>query len=172
MNKKIDTLTKVKLIYSIELWVISAIFLVLGILRLTKVISPNNTLTMVFTILTLAGGLWIIADFCWGFFSKTRRNRICLLDKILNLPVGIFFIVIDILFLCNVLTQDGEARMILIPCAFIYIALDYTFQGIYHYKYPLPELIKEAEEADRQEQEEKLKKEQEIKEDENKGSEQ
>jgi len=164
MKQKMNNVTKVKLIYSGELILISLVFLVVGTLRLLGVITPNPTFALVFNWITLFGGLWIIVDLIWGIVSKKRRQRICLLDKILNAPAGLTLIVFDILCLIGIIPGNSKIRVIIIACVFIYIGIVYAIQGIYHFKHPLPELLKEAEKADEEEKLEKEKKELEEKE--------
>ena len=53
MKKKLDALTKAKLIYSGELIIIAVIFLVVAILKLTGVIPYNSTRHLVFNWITL-----------------------------------------------------------------------------------------------------------------------
>lgn len=144
MKKKLDDLTKAKLIYSIELAAFAVVFLIVGILKITNVI-PNKTglLTTIFSIVTLGGGIWIIIDFIWALASKKRRKRICLIDKILVLPVALYMIGIDIYYLF-IPGANIQLRSILIAIVFFYIAAIYVFQAIYHFYKPLPAILEEV----------------------------
>ena len=88
-KKKLDPVTKVKLILAVEYLIFVLLFLVLGILFLLDVIKVADWKRYAFTYVTLAGGAWIITDFFWTTFSKNRRAKNCLLDKCLMLPVGL-----------------------------------------------------------------------------------
>lgn len=141
-KKKLDETTKVKLIYSGELAFFAIVFLVLGILFLTKVIAVQDWKRLVFTWATLVGGFLLIGDFVWALVSKKRRKKICLLDKIMILPVSLFLIGFDLYALITNLL-DVEVYAIVVGVDFIYIAADYIFQSIYHYFKPVPGLFED-----------------------------
>ena len=137
--------------------------LVLGILKLTGVLSSNNFVkSAIFNIVTLLGATWIITDFIWGTFSKRRRGRICYLDKMLHLPLGIYLITFDILSLINwnkdtyfgILQNDWFKYGV--SLALLYIAVDYTFEGIYHHFKPTPDMLRLKEEMEKEEAEKLL----------------
>ena len=67
MKKKLDFLTKAKLIYSGELLIFAIAFLIIAILEFTQVIKINETHHTFFNWLTLFGGTWLIA-ILWHFF--------------------------------------------------------------------------------------------------------
>ena len=143
MKKKMDFATKAKLIYSGELLIISVVFIVVAILKLTDVFKYNATRATIFNWITIFGGTWIVADLIWAVVDKKRQARICLLDKILHAPAGIYLISFDLYCLIN---QPGERfYQIGIPVVLFYLAVCYIFEGIYHYKYPIPGLIEEEE---------------------------
>lgn len=161
-KNKMDPYKKTKLIYSGEFLLIAIVFLVLIILKLCDVIKSDNFIkSTIFNFVTLAGGIWLITDFIWASVSKKRRARICYLDKCLHLPIGIYLIVFDLISIINwkassyigINSYDWFKYGIVI--VFSYIVLDYSFEGIYHYFYPIPEMLKISEEI-KKEEEEKL----------------
>ena len=149
--KKLDKETKYKLIYSGELAFFAILFLVFAILKFTKVIGYDETRRIVFNWITLAGSAWGITDFIWAVSSKKRQERICLLDKILVLPLVIFIITFDLISL--IAKPEGENFYIyMIAAAFTYVAIIYAFQAIYHYYHPIPGLLDDDEEEEKKEE--------------------
>ena len=148
MKKKLDPLKKYLLIYSLELIIIAFVLLVLGILKITNILTSHKTRMLIFNIITLVGGIWIIFDFFWTAISKRRRRSHCLLDKILNLPIPLFLIPFDIYCFINPLEE--RTFSLIVGCVFLYVFVNYTFQGIYHYFKPLPYLVKAFEDEQRQ----------------------
>ena len=143
--KKVDPHRKIKLIYSGELLLFAVLFLVFGILKITKVMGYNETRRIVFNWITIFGGAWIITDLVWGLVSKKRRLRICLLDTFLALPVALFMISFDFISLIAKPTND-DFYIYSIGGAFLYISVIYFFQSIYHYFKPIPGLLDDEEE--------------------------
>lgn len=160
MKKKMDTLTKMKLIFSGELIVIAIAFFVIGILEITKVIRINNTIITIFTWVTLFGGLWMIIDFLWVLLSNKRRAKNSLLDKTLLLPLGLCLIFFDLIALVGNIDKDlhYDYYRFFISSVLLYIAVAYTIEGIYHWFRPLPTILMELEQAKKLEQEEEAKK--------------
>ena len=151
--KKKDPFKKYLLIYSGELMLFVVIFLVLGILKLLNVMKPNATRTLVFNWITIFGGAWIIIDLIWMIFSKKRRKKNCLLDKILNLPIGIALIILDII--CFIKYPGDNVYNLFTGSIFVYIAIDYCFQSIYHYFKPLPSIVTAYQEELKEKEKEK-----------------
>ena len=143
---------KYKLIYSGELLLIAVVFLVLGILKLTGVMTSKQPRIAIFNWITIFGGLWIIIDLIWTLVSKKRRKKNCLLDKFLNLPIALFVIPFDLIYLINY--PGAELFSKCVGFMFIYIFINYTFQAIYHYFKPLPSLILAYNEEKKQKEEE------------------
>jgi len=135
---------KIKLIYSGELLFFSLVFIVLGILILTNVIVIKTVFKWIYNIGTLGGGCWVIFDFFWCLKSKKRRSKVAFIDKILLVPVALASIPFDIY--CFVSGMDNPFYQRVIGIAFLYLAAVYIFQGIYHYKYPIPGLFDDLEE--------------------------
>lgn len=147
---------KYKLIYSGELLFIAIVFLVLGLLKLTGVMTSKQPRMAIFNWVTIVGGLWIITDFIWMLVSKKRRMKNCIFDKILNLPIALALISFDIYFLIKY--PGPEFFSFYVGSVFLYIFINYAFQGIYHYFKPVPSLIL-AYNEDKKQKEEELKKE-------------
>lgn len=144
MKKKMDFATKAKLIYSGELLLIAIAFIVVAILKLTDVFKYNETRSTIFNWITIFGGAWVIADLIWAIVDKKRQKRICLIDKIIHAPAGIYFIAFDLYCL---IARPGELfYQRAIPVVLLYLAACYIFESIYHFKYPIPGLIEEEEE--------------------------
>lgn len=156
MKKKMDPLTKMKLIYSGELIVVSLIILVIGVLELTLVIHLKDTVINIFNWITIFGGSWIIIDFLWTIFSPKKRAKSCLLDKSVVFPLGIYLVAFDIISFTGTFDKviDYDFYRFGISAALLYIFVAYTFQGIYHWFHPLPSLVAELE-KEQQEQAEK-----------------
>ena len=148
--KKVDPVKKVKLIYSGELLLFAILFLVFGILRITQVMPYKETRRIVFNWITIFGAWWGIIDLTWALFSKKRRARVCLLDKFLVLPLSCFIITFDFISLIAKPTND-LFYILSIGSAFLYISAIYLFQAIYHYFKPIPGLIEEALEEEKEE---------------------
>ena len=148
--KKIDPHKKMKLIYSGELLLFAIIFLVVAILKLTGVMVYKEPRRIIFNWITIFGALWGVIDFVWAIASKKRRARICLLDKILILPLVIFIETFDFISLIAK-PENNNFYVISISCAFLYIAAIYLFQAIYHYFKPIPGLFDEEEEEQKEE---------------------
>ena len=145
MKKKMDFATKAKLFYSGELIIIAIVFIVISILKLTNVFKYNETRSLIFNWITIFGGAWVIADLIWAIVDKKRQKRICLIDKIIHAPAGIYFIAFDLYCL---IAHPGEMfYQRAIPVVLLYLAACYIFESIYHFKYPIPGLI-EGEEVD------------------------
>lgn len=156
-KEKMSAEKKIKLIYSGELIFIAIVFAVIATLEICRVLKIRDWVLIAFNWLTLAGGIWMIADFVWTLVSPKRRAKNSLLDKCLLLPVGVYLIVFDIICFAKQIQKADvsyDFRLYMMVGAFYYIAVVYIFQGIYHYKYPIPSLIA----AIREEEEEARKK--------------
>ena len=142
MKKKMDFMTKAKLIYSGELAIFAVAFLVIAILEFTQVMKINGTL---FNWITIFGGTWLFIDFFWAKFSKKRQKRVALIDKIIVLPLGLYLIAFDLY--CFIAQPEKTIYRYGIPVVLLYLAIVYTFEAIYHFKYPVPGLIEAEEQA-------------------------
>ena len=150
-EEKDPGLKKAILFYSIELFVFAAIFLVIGILRITQVLTPWNksdNSRLIPTIITLVGGVLVIGNFIWTLVSKKHRKMTAIQDVAMTLPIGLAFIVIDIIYFINKDLIGYQAYNAIVGGAFCYLGAIYIFQGVYHYFHPLTAII-EAAEADR-----------------------
>ncbi len=152
-KEKMSIEKKTKLIYSIELIIIAVIFAVVATLQIIGVLGKNEIMQIVFNWITIFGGTWLIVDFLWTLFSKKRRAKNCLLDKILVLPLAIFLITFDIMCFAKLSFVDTRFRQIMLGSAFYYVFVVYLFEGIYHYYKPIPAIIQAIEETEKAEQE-------------------
>ena len=150
MKKKMDDMTKAKLIYSGELLLIAIAFLVVAILKMTGVIPLNETRQLIFNWITLFGGTWLIVDLLWGIFDKKRQKRIALIDKIIHVPAGIYLIIFDLYCLIGKPT-DTRVYQFGMPIVLSYLCLCYIFEAFYHYKYPIPGLLDAMKEEEKKE---------------------
>ncbi len=162
MKKKLDALTKAKLIYSGELIIIAIVFLVVAILKFTNVIPYDATRHLVLNWITLFGGTWVIVDFVWALLSKKRRPKISLLDKTLHLPAGIYLVTFDLF--CIITRPDNPmVYRCGFPIAISYLCLCYIFEGIYHFYHPIPGILDAIVEVDEEEKAEESSSEEQAK---------
>lgn len=161
---KLSTENKVKLIYSGELMIFAIVFLVLGVLKLMGIMPYNEGRRVWFNYLTTAGGIWLITDLIWALVSKKRQKRICLLDKFLNVPLGVYLLIFNIICFTQAKRND-EFYVVMMCFAFFYVGCDYLFQSIYHWYNPLPNLMEEAQKIDEEIAKEEAKENEEKKED-------
>lgn len=155
-KKKMDNVTKAKLIYSIELGAFSLLFLVLGLLKFFDVITlSENYRSWWFPLITLLGGTWFITDLIWAIVSKKHREKSSLFDKSLLGPASLSTIIFDIyVLITGGLNVDYNLYKYYSASLFIYISIIYAIQSIYHYKHPLPYLVNEIRKAEEEEQKE------------------
>lgn len=153
MKKKMDMMTKAKLLYSGELALFALVFLVIAILEFTQVIKISERHHTIFNWVTVFGGTWLIIDFFWAFFSKKRRKKIAIIDKIIVLPLAVYLISFDLFCLISK-PADPLVYQYGIPPVLTYLFLAYTFEAIYHFKYPVPGLLEIEEEIKQSESEE------------------
>ena len=147
-KKKLDEVTKVKLIYSGELILFAVVFLVLGILQIVGVINFSETFLNIFKFVTLAGVAYFAFDIITTFTNKRKREKACLVDKFSTIIIPPYLLVVDILLLSNNEFVWSNPKFFLTPL-FLYISLVYAFQGIYHWFFPLKELFEEDESEDK-----------------------
>ena len=154
-KKKLDMLTKGKLIYSGELMIFAIVFLVFAILRITGVMGGNQTRSAIFNWVTIFGGSWLIIDCLWALFSKKRRPKVALIDKILHAPAGIYFVSFDIYCFVTHPEPASDIYRVGVPVVLFYLCSCYLFESIYHFFIPIPGLL-EIEAAEKAEQEAKV----------------
>lgn len=130
---------KLKLVYCGELMLFVVVFAVLGILFLTGVITPADWKRYLFTYVTLAGTTWLTIDFIWALASKKRRAKVCLLDKILVLPIVPVLMPFDIYCIINGCAENLPYRYF-IGGNLVYLAIVYLFMSIYHYYRPTKQM--------------------------------
>lgn len=158
-NKEpMNPLKKMTLIMSIEYIVIAIVFLVIAILKLTGVMNSSPIRAKIFNFVTLAGSIWIIADFIWSTISKKRKEKVDYLDKSLLLPLGIYLFIYN---LVSIIIWDNADQWYRygMSTAFIYVFIVYSFFGVYHYFFPNKSIILAVQEEENEKQIEKNKKE-------------
>ena len=138
--KKLDDVTKLKLIYSGELVFFFLLFCVIGILEITLVLHISDTVLAIFKWITIFGSAYLIFDFIWSLVSKKRRVKVCLLDKICTIPLPFYIITLDILLFMNNQTVLENREYFIAP-VLLYLAVVYLFQAIYHWFFPLKDLL-------------------------------
>ena len=148
MKNETPFLKKAKKVYTIELAIFTLIFLVLGILILVDVIPLRGTFRKVLIYVSIAGSLWLLADFFWTCFSKKRRAKNSLFDKLLALPAGIAVLVLDILTFVIGFEESNQLHETFVGILFCYLAAAYVAQIVYHWFRPLPMLIEGAREEE------------------------
>ena len=144
---------KVKLIYTAELLIFVAVAAVLSVLFFIEVLPASLAKARIFSVVTTVGFGYLVFDLIWSIMSPKHRKSAPIIDKCLTLPLALFFIGFDIYIYIN--NWGDTINFVLFRYVlggiFAYVAAIYTFQAIYHYKYPLPSLIesslKAAEEA-------------------------
>ena len=145
-----DFETKAKVIYSVELGVFAVIFFVIASLKIFNVLPFNSLRATIFNWITIFGGTWLVIDLLWALFDKKRQKRIALIDKIIHVPAGLYLIAFDLFCLISK-PEDTRVYQYGIPIVLFYLGLCYTFEAIYHFKYPVP-AIYEAVEQEKAEQ--------------------
>lgn len=143
-KKKLDDYTKVKLIYSGELIFFAIVFLVLAILQTVQVIKLSERFLNIFKFVTLFGFAYFTYDIITTFAIKTKREKVCLVDKCSTIILPPYILTIDILLFTGNEFVWNNPRFFITPL-FFYISLVYAFQGIYHWFKPLKELFEDEE---------------------------
>ena len=131
---------KLKLVYSGELMLFVVVFVVLGTLLLTGVLSPADWKRYMFTYVTLIGGTWLIVDMIWTLASKKRRAKSCLMDKLMVLPVAPVLIPFAIYCIIHNCDESLPYRYF-IGGNMIYLSIVFLFQSIYHYYKPTQQML-------------------------------
>lgn len=144
-KKKLDDLTKMKLIYSGELIVIAIVALIIGILQLCNVLEVKELFRNIFNWVTIFGSSLLIITSIYSLASKKRRKKVSLFDKITLFPLAIYILVIDIICFSNYGNLDQSFYQTYIPITLVLLSIVYIAQGIYHWFYPLKSLIDELE---------------------------
>jgi len=149
-KRKLDEITKFKLIYSGELLIFSVVFLVLGSLILSRIISLSDIKKTIFTWVTLFGGFFNLGDFIYALASKKRRKKVSLLDKSMGLPVSLSLIGVDI-YALSTPNLPVEYYIYSMGTVFICLSAIYIFQGIYHFYFPIPGILEDETENKKKE---------------------
>ncbi|MFA7032258.1 MAG: hypothetical protein WC201_01685 [Bacilli bacterium] len=163
MKKKIDDLTKAKLMYSGELAIFAILFLVLGLLFILKIIGVANYKKWLFPILTLAGAIWVIIDLVWTLLSPKKKAKSSLIDKWLVLPSALVFLGCDSYVLTALIINPSTTSLdvffpLYIGITLLYLSGIYVFESIYHFYRPVPALINAVKEDEKALDEDEKKK--------------
>lgn len=142
-KKNKDPLFKEKMILTIEYLVFMGLFLILGILILVDIIPIKGTFRKVLIYVSTAGSLFIIFDLFWTIFSKKRRKKWSIVDKILAFPAGVSVFVVNILTFIWGFENTVNLHETFVGYLFCYLAFVYLFEGVYHYFKPQPMLLEE-----------------------------
>ena len=155
---------KYQKVFLIEYFVISAVLLLIGFLRVFDVMKYSETRLLVYNIITLIGVAYIIFDLCWNL-RKSKRKDFSLIDKIPPLFLAAFLLVFDILVLSKAVTNLNFIKYSI--CGVLFSAGIYSLViGIYHYFKPQKmflEAVEEAYQAALQEEQEEAQKQEENK---------
>lgn len=143
-NKKLDEVTKIKLIYSGEILIFAIIFALIGILDVTGVKEIKDWVLNVFKVIALLGGAYFIYDFVTTFTNKKKREKACLVDKFSTIFIPPYTITLAIMLWANNAFVI-ENRRYFIGFLLIAISVVYLFQAIYHWFFPLKELLEDEE---------------------------
>ena len=143
-KKKLDEVTKIKLIYSGELLFFSIVFVVLATLQVVDVITLGEKFLNVFKFVTLLGFAYFTYDIITTFTNKKKRAKACLPDKFSTILVPPYILTVDILIFTKNDLVWSNPKYFIAPL-FFYIAAAYLFQSIYHWFYPLKELFEDDE---------------------------
>lgn len=145
MKKKMDELTKYKLVYSVELAVFAVAFMIIGLLQITHVIILHPFFIQLFNWVTMFGSIWVILDLCWTLRSEKRRKKVSLFDKVTLGIFAIYVFIIDIIMFTNYLKLPRFWYQTLIGDAVFYIGIIYIMQAYWHYRYPVPSIVEAVE---------------------------
>ena len=139
-NENSDLKKEIK-VYTIELLVFSVVFLVLGILILLHVWMIKGTFRKVMVWVSFFCSLILIGTFFWTLFSRKHRKKASLLDKALALPVALAVLGMDIATFILGVEETNEFHQTFVGILFLYIAVVYVIQALYHYRHPVPLLL-------------------------------
>lgn len=145
MKKKMDELTKYKLVYSVELAVFAVAFMIIGLLQITHVIILHPFFIQLFNWVTMFGSIWVIFDLCWTLRSEKRRKKVSLFDKVTLGIFAIYVFIIDIIMFSNYLKLPRFWYQTLIGDAVFYIGIIYIMQAYWHYRYPVLSIVEAVE---------------------------
>ncbi len=91
--------------------------------------------------------VWILGT----IFSKKRRAKNSLLDKILPLPAPATVVTVDIISLIIGLEASKDIHQVAVGIIFGYLSLVFLFFAFYRYKHPSPLMLEAIEEAKKEE---------------------
>ena len=144
-KKKLDEVTKTKLIYSGELIIIAIALIVIGILQVCGVMNISETFLNFFKFFALAGICYFIFEIVTIIKIPKKRANVCWVDKCTVLVIPPYTFTLSILLFTNNEFVWHNPKLFLVPLIF-YLAAVYIFQGIYHWFFPLKALFEDDEE--------------------------
>lgn len=147
-KKKLDEVTKTKLIYSGELLIFAIAFFVIGTLQAVGVMNMSEGFLNVFKFLTLAGVAYFIFDFVTTFTNQKKKANACWVDKFSTIIIPPYILVVDILLISNNEFVWSNYKLFICPLIY-YLGAVYLFQAIYHWFVPLKALFEEDEEENK-----------------------
>ena len=144
-KKKLDDVTKTKLIYSGELLIFAIAFIVIGTLQAFGIMNMSEGFLNVFKFLTLVGVAYFIFDFVTTFTNKKKKENACWVDKFSTIILPPYILTIDILLISNNEYVWTNYKFFIVPLIY-YLGAVYLFQAIYHWFVPLKALFEDEEE--------------------------
>lgn len=142
--KKLDEVTKVRLIYSGELALFAVVFAVIGVLQLIGVWEVKEWVLQVFKFVAPVAAAYFIYDFVTSFTNKRKREKVCFVDKFSTIFVPPYSLTLAIMLFVNY-QFVFDNRNLFFPPLLLAISVVYLFQAIYHWFNPLKELFEDDE---------------------------
>lgn len=136
---------RTKLIFLAEYIFIGLVLLTLGLLRILDVIPFNSTRLLVYNIITTVGAAYLIFDFIWVIVSKKKKEKACMLDKILTLIPGLYLVVFNIICFAKLYDSLGFYQYS-VGAVLLYAGLASLFMGIYHHYRPTKQILEAIDE--------------------------
>lgn len=154
-KQKMPAAKKMKLIYCGELLVIALVAITMGVLKMLKIIGQNQTRLLIYNIVTLVGAAYILFELGWWCFSKKKRAKNSLLEKLLPLPASLYLIFFDITCFVQGSSLNEMFLRLSISCVLLYAGAISLFMAILRFFKPNKQLINMIEEAEKEELAEK-----------------
>lgn len=155
--KKLDELTKAKLIYSGMLLVIGIVAITIGILQLVQIIEIKEWLINVFKFVPFLGLAYFIFDYVTLFTNKKKREKVCLVDKFSLIFIPPFSVTFAILLWCGNNYACNSPQLFIGPLI-ITLGVVYIFQAIYHWFRPLKDLLEDDDDSENKDNQEEVEK--------------
>ena len=150
-KKKLDALTKIKIVFTIEYLVIAFVVITIGVLKLTNVMASRQPRLLIYNIITVLGSLFILYSSIRMLVDKKYRQKVEVLDKLLLLPLPLYLIPFDIYCFLHYGTFNTDYIKYSISSVLLYIGVVYIFLGIYHFFKPSKEILEALKEEEEKE---------------------